>query len=447
MKYDMTQGNLTKALISFTVPLILSSLLQQIFNWVDAFIVGNVEGELSLAAIGATTIIYNLFVMVITGFTAGLAVLSAQWYGKGAPERLKEILSSFTVLLGVVFLTAAILGAFFTEQILRLLDTPANIFTEAQEYLQILFIGVPFLAVYNTYSAVLRGLGDSKAPFFAILVCSVANGLLDLLLVAVMGYGVVGAAVATAASQCAMTVVVVVYAVRHYPILRFRFGKGMISKSVLRQGSGFGAPPAIQSATNSFGNILLQRFMNGFGEKTVAAITTAYRVDSVILLPIINLGSGIATVVAQNIGAGQEDRAKKTLKIGLVMVFSVSVCLTVVVLLFGESLIAMFGLTRASVEIGSSFFHAIASCYFVYGLSMALRGYLEGIGDMLFSGAAAISALAVRIAASYVFAAPFGNMVIAYAEAFSWIVLLAIYICRVVYKIRVKNRPGPAESV
>ncbi len=156
MKYDMTQGNLTKALISFTVPLILSSLLQQIFNWVDAFIVGNVEGELSLAAIGATTIIYNLFVMVITGFTAGLAVLSAQWYGKGAPERLKEILSSFTVLLGVVFLTAAILGAFFTEQILRLLDTPANIFTEAQEYLQILFIGVPFLAVYNTYSAVLR---------------------------------------------------------------------------------------------------------------------------------------------------------------------------------------------------------------------------------------------------------------------------------------------------
>ncbi|SEA85515.1 MatE protein [Eubacterium aggregans] len=124
--------------------------------------------------------------------------------------------------------------------------------------------------------------------------------------------------------------------------------------------------------------------MNGFGEQTVAAITTAYRVDTVIILPIVNFGSGIATVVAQNIGAGNQERAKKVLKAGMVMISIVSLCLTGLVLAAGGYLIAMFGLTQESVEIGKSFFRAIASCYIVYGLAMAVRGYLEGTGDMLF---------------------------------------------------------------
>lgn len=276
----------------------------------------------------------------------------------------------------------------------------------------------------------LRGLGDSRAAFLSVLVCSVFNAVLDLVFVAGLRFGAAGAAAATVLSQAAMTAFVIAYAVRKYPVLRFRPGPGAVRRAFLLESIRFSLPPAIQSGASSVGNLFLQRFMNGFGEQTVAAITTAYRVDSVILLPVVNFGSGIATVVAQNIGAGDQERAKETLKTGSIMIAAVSLCLTGLVLLAGEYLIAMFGLTAGSVAIGKSFFRAIASCYVVYGIAMALRGYLEGRGDMLFSGAVGIASLGVRIAASYALAARFGNMVIAYAEAISWVFLIVVYLIR-----------------
>ena len=435
MKRDMVEGSIARAMVAFTVPLMLSGILQQLFNWVDAFIVGNVEGELALAGIGATTALYSLFVMVITGFTGGLSVLAARAYGMGEQGGLSRLLSAFSLLLGGVFTAVAALGLLLTPAILRAMDTPADIFTVSERYLRIMFAGVPLLAVYNTYSAILRGMGNSRAPFLSVLVCSGVNVVLDVAFVVVLRYGAAGAAAATVLSQGAMTVFLVLY-----PVLRVRPGRRSVDRSVAARGSGFGLPPAIQSGTNSVGNIFLQRFMNGFGEQTVAAITTAYRVDTVLLLPVINFGSGIATVVAQNIGAGEPERARKALKTGAVMMAGISLGLTVLILVAGEALIAMFGLTPESVTIGGSFFRTIASFYLVYSLAMALRGYLEGMGDMIFSGAAGIAALAVRIVCSYAFAGVFGRKVIAYAEAFSWLVLLGVYLLRYIWVRRRERR-------
>lgn len=430
MKNDMIQGNIVKVLIFFTVPLILSGLFQQLFNWVDAFIVGNVEGELALGGIGATTALYNLFVTIIVGFTSGVSVLAAQKYGMKKKEELKGILSSFICLLGGSFFLIALVGIIFTDVILAILDTPAEIFWIGKEYLQILFMGIPFLAVYNTYSAVLRGMGDSRAPFLSVLVCSGINLILDILLVVIFRFGAAGAATATVISQAGMTLFVIMYAIKKYPLLRFRINNNMIDLSVLKRGTKLSLPSAIQSGSSSIGSLILQRFMNGFGEQTVAAITTAYRIDMVIILPIVNFGSGIATVVAQNTGAGNPERARGALKMGAFMIAAISLCLTGVVLVAGGYLIAMFGLSLESVQIGKDFFRTIASCYIVYGLAMAIRGYLEGTGDMFFSGATGIVALGVRIAASYAFAGRFGNMVIAYAEALSWAFLLVVYFLR-----------------
>ena len=444
MQTTLTTAPPAKALLLFTIPLILSGLFQRLFNWVDAFIVGNVEGELALAGIGATTAIYNLFVTVITGFTAGLSVLAAQQYGMGERKSLTALLSSYTVLLGAIFAAVSLAGILFTDPILTLLDTPRAIFASAESYLKILLIGIPFLAVYNTYSAILRGVGNSRAPLWAILISSAANVLLDLVFVAGLRYGAAGAAVATVLSQIAMTAYVVIYTVRKYPALRFSLSKNCLCAAALRQGAVFGLPGAIQSGASSAGSVFLQQFMNGFGEQTVAAITTAYRVDTVIFLPIINFGSGIATIVAQNIGAGEEKRAKSVFKIGLLMMLAISFGLTLLVLLLGEHLIALFGLTADTIAIGKAFFYAIAGFYFLYGLSMAIRGYLEGLGDMLFSGVAGILSLVVRIFCSYAFRPVFDNMVVAYAEAFSWIFLLIVLFLRCRQKMRLRG--GSASS-
>lgn len=436
MKNDLTTGNVAKSLIAFTLPLILSGLFQQLFNWVDAFIVGNVAGELALAGIGATTSIYTLFVNVITGFTAGLSVLSAQQYGMRETGSIRRTLSSYSVLLGIVFFVISVIGTVFTDDILILLDTPENIFGSAQSYLRILFAGIPFLAVYNTYSAILRAVGNSKAPFLSILVSSVVNVILDLLLVLELDYGAAGAAAATVISQAAMTVYVIVYTIRKYPELRFIPFRKMPGENQVKAGAHFGIPPAIQSGVSAVGNVYLQQFMNGFGEQTVAAITTAYRVDTVIFLPVINFGSGIATMIAQNIGAGDRKRGNRVFAIGTIIMSVISLSLTAIVLLLGERLIALFGLTQESVAIGKNFFHSIAGFYIIYGLSMAIRGYLEGVGDMVFSGVAGILSLIVRIVCSYGFKPIFGNMVVAYAEAFSWIFLLALYAFRLMWKKR-----------
>lgn len=437
MENSLTQGNIAKSLLHFTVPLILSGMFQQVFNWVDAFIVGNAEGELALAGIGATTSIYNLFVTVIIGFTSGISVLTAQAFGMGEKERIQHILSAFSILLGGVFCVAAFFGISFAREILMILDTPAGILGIAKAYMQLLLIGIPFLAIYNSYSAVLRGIGDSKAPFLSVLVCSAANVVLDILFVIILQLGAAGAGAATTLSQIAMTLFVVLYTVRKYPPLRFRLDRRAIDRTVIRQGLRFGVPPAVQAGTTSVGNIMLQRFMNGFGEQVVAAITTAYRVDSVIILPIINFGSGIATIVAQNIGAGKPVRAKKVLRTGSIMIAFISVGLTGLVIAAGETIIRMFGLTPEPVRIGGAFFSTIAYFYIVYGFAMAMRGYLEGAGDLLFSGSAGITALIVRIASSYLFVSYFDNMVIAYAEAFSWMVLLMLYLIR--FLVRQKN--------
>lgn len=431
-------NSITAALIRFSLPLILSGILQQLYSWADAFIVGNVEGEIALAAIGSTTTVINFLVLAITGFTLGLNILFAQKYGAENYEYLPRLLSSFAVIVGVAFAVLSVFGVLFSPQFLVLMNTTPETIGLAEDYIRIVFAGVPFLAVYNVYSAALRGIGDAKAPFYAVLISSVLNVVLDVLFVAVLHCGVQGAAFATAVSQIVMTVFTVIYTIRRHSILRFSMRKKLFDFSVMYDGIRFGIPPMIQSSITAVGALLLQNFTNSFGTQTVAAITSAYRVDSIILLPIINLGSGISTVVAQNYGAGNLKRAKKVLLVGVVLMTVVSAVISVIVIPTGGYLISIFGVSKPVVNIGQSFFTSIACFYVVYGLAMAVRGYIEGVGDIMYSSVAGILSLVVRIAASYTFADVCGNMIIAYAEGLSWCFMLVLYAARVIW---LRNKP------
>ena len=435
-KWGERYGGIARELIAFSTPLILSGVLQQLYNWVDAFIVGHVEGELAMGSVGATSTSVNLFVTAITGFTLGLSVLMAQRHGARDDRQIPRILSAYAFILGGIFLVISIPGHFFAGELLELLDTTEDMLPLATHYLSIIFLGLPFLAVYNVYSAALRALGDSRAPFLAVVVSSVVNIALDILLVAVIPWGVRGAAIATIFSQAAMTIFIIGYAIKKHPTLRFKPGRGMSDLSCVAEGVRFGLPPMIQSSLTATGSLLLQSFMNSFGSDTVTAITTAYRVDTIILLPIMNLSSGISTLSAQSHGAHDDARAGRILGVGTIMMIVVSLMLTAIIIPTGGWLIAMFGAGETVVNIGRSFFMGIAPFYVVCGLAMALRGYLEGLGDMTFSSAIGICALATRIAASYAMRPFFGNMTVAYAEAVSWALMLALYAARCAVKRR-----------
>lgn len=427
MNKDLTTGNLVKILPAFTLPLILSGMLQQMFSWVDAFIVGNFAGESALAGIGSTNSVYNLFIMVIVGFAGGLSVLIGQNYGRGDHDAIRSLMAAFSFLFACVMLVIGFTGFLLMDPLLLLMDTPREILPDAAGYLSAVLAAVPFLAVYNIVSVTLRGIGNSKAPFYAIMVSSACNVVLDLLFVAGLNMGAFGAGLATAMAQIAMTIYTVVYAGVKYPFLRIRIADFPEYLKSLGAGARFGMPPAIQNTVRSVGNVLLQRFLNGFGPSAVAAITTAYRVDTVLMLPITNLGTGISTVVAQNVGAGKLDRTHKALQVGSIMMICMAILVSVFMVFAGGPLVAIFGLSEESIAIGAMFFRLLAPFYVVFGLGVAIRGYLEGQGDLAFSGILGIASMMVRLGCSYLMKNSLGIRTIVYAEAVSWIFMLAVF--------------------
>lgn len=439
MNKKATDIQLTKKLIYFSLPLILSGLLQQLYNWADAFIVGNVEGEIALAAIGSTGVIINLFVMGITGFTSGISILSARYIREKNQGIQNEILATFLVLLGIVLILISGLAIYFTENILMVLGTPTDIFYMAKIYLQIVLLGVPFITIFNVYAAVLRGIGDSKVSFYAVLVSAITNILLDILLVVFLHWGAEGAAIATTISQLMMTIFIIVYAKRKHGVL-WEPRKKIFSLKFLKKGSSLTIPITIQSVISSLGCIVMQNLMNSFGTTTVAAITTAYRIDTLLLLPVINLATGISIITSQNIGLGRAEDARRSLFIGLKLSLIVSILLTIPVITIGENLIGIFGVGAEAAAIGGRFFYAIGWFYSIYGLAMAMRGYTEGKGDVLYSSISGLLSLAVRIVLSYKLKDSTGNMSLAYGEGLSWVFLLLLFAGRYIYIERYKDR-------
>ena len=439
MAKDMTKGSLVRALIEFSIPLILSGILQQLYSWADAFIVGNMEGGQALAAIGSTTSIVYLFTGAIIGFTSGLSILAARYFGEGRYDIQRVLLSTFSVILGIIFVFPCVLGGICLGPILQILDIPMDIYQMAGTYLRIVLIGVPFLAVYNVYCAVLRGCGDSKAPFYSVMVSSVANIVLDILFVGVFRWSVAGAASATIISQIAMTLFTVFYTERRYENLRLGKALRRVDREILKEGSLFSVPMMLNSVISSFGSVVLQSFMNSFGSTTVAAISTAYRVDSIIMLPVTNLGAGISTITSQNLGAGKKERVKKGLYVGIGIMAVVAVLMTIFVINFGGTLVALFGISEESVAIGIAFFRSLAMFYLLFSICVAIRGYIQGLGDVNYTTFVGISSLAVRIAASYLLRPVMGNLIIGWAEVISWWYMAVMYFGRLWWHKKNRN--------
>ena len=420
-------------LIAFSLPLILSGILQQLYNWADAFIVGHYEGELQLAAVGATTSISYFLINTILGFTLGLSILAAQHFGRKDQATVRRIHSGFLPLLGGIYALLSALAFLFASPILRLMGTPEDIFAFSLSYLKIIFIGVPFLACYNLYAAMLRAVGNTRAAFYAVLLSSVMNVVLDVLLVAIFHFGVAGAAAATVLSQIVMTIYIALYTRCKYPWLMRQRGEKRLDRTLLVQSLRFSVPPTLQNSITSLGNLVLQNFMNSFGSVTVLAITTAYRVDSMMLLPIFNLGAAISSMAARAKGADNRHQLRSCFSSGLMIMLVVCVVLSVIMFLWGAWFVSIFGVTGEAILIGTQFFRDLSIFYTLFGVGIVVRSVLEGVGDMAWSSAIGIGMLAARIGLSYLLHPFLQQRTIAIAEGIAWILMLAVLVWRTGY--------------
>ena len=417
----MTKGNITKILFCFALPLIASSLLQQLYNIADSMIVGNFIGEHAVAAIGVSTSIIMFFTNIMIGFTTGISIYIARLTGQRENKKIGEsIRTSFLYLIPAsILMTVA--GFFLVDLILTLMRTDKSIFAATKSYLLIIAIGFPFVMLYNICSSILRGMGNSRTAMQAIVIATFTNILVDLLFVAVFHWGIEGAAWATVLSQVFSSLYVLQYLLRK--VFRQMECDNWFTKEAMAEQTRLGIPCLLQSGIMSFGSIILQGILNTLGVQAVTAVASAYRLDSLALLPAISMASAVSTFTAQNMGANQIGRVREGYSLGVKMMFLISLSITAVVVLFGKPFILLFGVSEAVADLGQSLLTMLSVFYPVFGLLNLFTGFLQGTGDVITPALCNIIGLGVRLILASVLVSVIGFPSVAYSEAASWIVV------------------------
>lgn len=380
-KTDFTHGDITKSLIVFSIPIVLGELFQNLYNSVDAIVVGNLVSERALAAVTVSGVVSNMVVNFFNGMSVGANVVISTAFGRKDPSELRSkicIVFSFSVMLGVCL---SLLGIVFTPQLLRLAGAQQAYYSDALAYLRIYLAGILFTVIYNNGAGILRAIGDSSTPFRILLLACSTNIVLDILFVGALRLGVIGVGLATVFSQC-LSVVLVYRTINHNQNIRcldfnemLRHGTDTIL-SVLRIGMTAG----MQSALISFSNIFVVRHMNRFDTAAVAGIGIAQRLDKFVILPAKSFGMTITTYVSQNIGAKRYDR----ILVGRNRCLSIALCMTVslsiIILIFSEQSVMLFNSDSAVVSTGVAMMRVLIPMYWVMAIHEVFLGTLRGCG-------------------------------------------------------------------
>ena len=378
---DMTQGSITKHLINFSLPLLLGNLFQQLYNMVDTWVVGNYVSNEAFSAVGTVGPVINTLIGFFLGLSSGAGVVISQYYGAQREEKVRQAVHTsmvLTFLLGIVFTAAGIL---MTPLMLRLMKTPAEVAPEQTTYLTIYFAGVMGLLIYNMGSGILRAVGDSRRPFYFLLVSAVLNTGLDLLFVLKFGMGVEGVAYATIIAQAVSALLTVWVLLRAEGCIRLELRALRMTWSVLKQIVAVGIPAALQMAVTAFSNVFVQGYINYFGADCMSGWTAYTKVDQLVILPVQSISMANTTFVGQNLGVGDTPRAKKGVRISLWLSVAVTAVLLIPVLLFAPDLTAFFNSKAEVVSYGALLLRLLSPFYFFFCINQIYAGALRGAGN------------------------------------------------------------------
>ena len=377
----ITEGVIWKQLLLFFFPILLGSFFQQMYNTVDAMIVGRFAGKLALAAVGSTGAFVSMLFGFFVGVASGATVILSQFYGardwKGVHGAVHTGVA--LALLAGVLVTA--LGLILAVPVLRLMRVPEDTYAGALTYIRTFFSGMIACTVYNVGAGILRALGDSRRPLYFLIVSCVTNIVLDLLFVAVFHWGVFGAAFATVISQAVSAVLVVLCLMRREDASCLVLKEIRVEMSIFRDILHIGIPAGMQSVMYSVSNMIIQTSINSFGSDTVAAWTALGRMDSVVWLVMGAFGTAITTFVGQNFGAQRYDRMRRSTRICLVMALGATLTLSALILTFGRNLIGLFTTDPAVIDLGAMMVRRISPFYTAYVAVEVLSGTIRGTGD------------------------------------------------------------------
>ena len=378
----ITEGVIWKQLLLFFFPILLGTFFQQLYNTVDAMIVGQAVGKEALAAVGGTTgTLINLLLGFFVGLSSGATVIISQYYGARSIEGVSHTVHTAAAMALLFGALLTVVGIPLAPALLGWMDTPADVMPHALPYLRIYFAGMIPSLIYNVGSGILRAVGDSRRPLYFLIVACLTNIVLDLLLVLGLRLGVTGAAVATVLSQTVAAALVVITLLRSETMFRLVPRRIRFHGRVFLQVVRIGLPAGLQSVMYSLSNVLIQRAVNGFDTNVLAGWTAYGKIDSLFWMMVSAFGISITTFVGQNFGAGRYDRVRRSVLVCMGMTLGTTVAMSVLLYCFGDWMYRLFTPDPAVIEQGMMILHLLVPCYFTYISIEILSGAMRGAGD------------------------------------------------------------------
>ena len=428
MTKDLTTGKIMPILVNFTVPLVLGNLFQLTYNAVDSIIVGHFVGKEALAAVGICNPISTLMILFLNGLCMGASILMGIQYGAKDYKTLHRQIST-TMLSGVVFsFFLTLFCVVFAVPILHLLQVDASIMEMTRQYLRIIFLGLMFTFLYNFFSSTLRALGDSASPLYFLIISAVLNIFGDLFFVIVLKAGSNGCAISTVLSEALCCLFCIIYIQKKVPILRLgkkwlEFESRMLKKTI-----AYGWASAMQQATVQMGKIAIQALVNTMGVSVAAAFAVVNRIDDFAITPEQNIAHAMTALMAQNKGAGKNDRMREGFRCGMILEIVYGAAVMVICQVFAGELMALFVKDEEVIGHGVIYLHLIAVMYILPAVTNAIQGFFRGIGDLKVTLMSSFTNMAVRViaAAPMILLWNFGIEALPYSYLAGWVAMLLV---------------------
>ena len=378
---DMTEGNIWKHMISFSVPMAVGLLFQQLYNTVDTLVVGRFVGKQAQAAVGSTGPIINTVVGFCAGLATGASVVISQRYGAHDDEGLHKAVHTTVALTFLLCVITTVLGQLIIAPMLRFMQTPDDVFAESASYLSIYFAGISGVLFYNLGSGILRAVGDSRRPLFFLIISALLNTVLDLLFVLAFKMKVDGVALATVLSQVLSALLILFTLSREKSSYGIRWRHVRVDRNSLRQIVRLGLPSSIQAAITSFSNVFVQSYINSFGSACMAGYGVYGKLDAFALIPVQSISMSSTTFVGQNWGAKQTARAREGVRTATLMSLIATAVLGLMVFVWAKPLMGLFSPEEDVIDYGVRFIRIVTPFYLAICFNQIYAGALRGVGD------------------------------------------------------------------
>ena len=428
MTKDLTTGKIMPILVNFTVPLVLGNLFQLTYNAVDSIIVGHFVGKEALAAVGICNPVSTLMILFLNGLCMGASILMGIQYGAKDYETLHRQIST-TLLSGAFFsFFLTLVCVIFAVPILLLLQVDPSIMSMTVQYLRIIFLGLMFTFLYNFFSSTLRALGDSASPLYFLIISAFLNIFGDLFFVIVLKAGSNGCAISTVLSEALCCLFCIIYIQKKVPILRLGKKWLVFDARLLKKTIAYGWASAMQQATVQMGKIAIQALVNTMGVSVAAAFAVVNRIDDFAITPEQNIAHAMTALMAQNKGAGKNDRMREGFRCGMILELVYGAAVMLICLGFARPLMSLFVKDEEVIGHGVVYLHLIAVMYILPAVTNALQGFFRGIGDLKVTLMSSFTNMTVRViaAAPMVLLWNFGIEALPYSYLAGWIAMLLV---------------------